>query len=161
MGKKKRAWQDCEYVLGYFGKTVRKARRAYLSYMGAGVGQGKRAELTGGGLIRSLGGWEEVKKMRLKGRARIKGDERILGDGTFVQEVLAEAEERFERRYVLKTEGYDLERIALRVGEIFGVDARYVLSKGGERRRVQARTSIMLLGGEGVGDEHDRACEEI
>ena len=102
MGKKKRAWQDCEYVLGYFGKTVRNTRRAYLSYMGAGVGQGKRAELTGGGLIRSLGGWEEVKKMRLKGRARIKGDERILGDGTFVQEVLAEAEERFERRYVLK-----------------------------------------------------------
>jgi hypothetical protein len=38
----------------------------------------------------------------------------------------------------LKTEGYDLERIALRVGEIFGVDARYVLSKGAERRRVKA-----------------------
>ena len=57
-----------------------------------------------------------------------------------MQEVLAEAEERFERRYVLKTEGYDLERIALRVGEIFDIDARYVLSKGGERRRVQART---------------------
>jgi hypothetical protein len=38
IGKKKRAWQDCEYVLGYFGKMVRKARREYLSYMEAGVG---------------------------------------------------------------------------------------------------------------------------
>lgn len=142
MGKEKRAWQDCGYVLGYFGNTVRKARKAYVSYMEAGVGQGKRAELTGGGLIRSLGGWEEIKKMRLKGEDRIKGDERMLGDGTFVQEVLAEAEERFERRYVLKSKGYDLERIALRVGEIFGVDARYVLSKGGERRRVQARSLL-------------------
>ncbi|MCK4790617.1 MAG: hypothetical protein KAV87_43175, partial [Desulfobacteraceae bacterium] len=75
MGKEKRAWQDCEYVLGYFGKTVRKARREYLSYMEAGIDQGKRAELIGGGLIRSLGGWEEVKKMHLKGEARIKGDE--------------------------------------------------------------------------------------
>ncbi len=43
---------------------------------------------------------------------------------------------------MLKSEGYDLERIASSVGEIFGVDARYVLSKGGERRRVQARSLL-------------------
>jgi hypothetical protein len=38
-------------------------------------------ELVGGGLVRSLGGWAAVKKLRLKGQDRVKGDERILGDG--------------------------------------------------------------------------------
>jgi hypothetical protein len=39
--------------------------------------------LTGGGLIRSLGGWAATKKLRLKGQDRLKGDERILGDSDF------------------------------------------------------------------------------
>jgi putative transposase len=54
--------------------------------------------LIGGGLIRSNGGWANVKVER---RAKIyeKADERILGDGDFVQEVLARAEEKLKRRY--------------------------------------------------------------
>jgi putative transposase len=39
-------------------------------------------------LIRSLGGWDELKKMRLTGQDRIKSDQRILGESDFVQEVL-------------------------------------------------------------------------
>jgi len=50
-------------------------------------------ELLGGGLIRSLGGWEEVKKKRRQ--QWVKGDQRILGDSGFVLEVLREAEESF------------------------------------------------------------------
>ena len=38
------------------------------------------ARVVGGGLIRSLGGWEAVKKMKIDGQERIKGDQRILGD---------------------------------------------------------------------------------
>jgi len=34
----------------------------YLSYMKEGIGLGRRPELVGGGLIRSLGGWEAVKR---------------------------------------------------------------------------------------------------
>jgi hypothetical protein len=48
-----------------------------------GVNDGKRPELVGGGLIRSLGGWSAVKALRGMSE-RIKGDERILGDGSFV-----------------------------------------------------------------------------
>ena len=47
----------------------------------------------GGGLIRSLGGWDEVKMMRLTGQDRIKSDQRILGESSFVQDVLSESEE--------------------------------------------------------------------
>ena len=56
----KREWQDNDYVLGYFGKRKSQARKEYESYVKKGVTQGRRNELTGGGLIRSLGGWSEA-----------------------------------------------------------------------------------------------------
>ncbi len=57
MGRRNRSWQDVDYVLSYFGKTPGRAKNAYHSYVEAGLEQGRRKELTGGGLIRSLGGW--------------------------------------------------------------------------------------------------------
>ena len=57
MGKVKREWQDTGYVLGYFGKRESEARKKYESFVKEGVARGRREELTGGGLIRSLGGW--------------------------------------------------------------------------------------------------------
>ena len=44
-------------------------------------------------------------------------DERILGEPDFVSEVLAQANEQYERRYELKQRGYDLERLADRVSQ--------------------------------------------
>ncbi len=38
MGKKKIPWQNVDYVLGYFGKTAKRARKAYLNYVEAGIG---------------------------------------------------------------------------------------------------------------------------
>jgi REP element-mobilizing transposase RayT len=59
MGKQKNDWQEREYVLSYFGKEKRKAIRAYRKFTEEGKGQGRRPELVGGGLIRSLGGWSQ------------------------------------------------------------------------------------------------------
>ncbi|KPA15310.1 hypothetical protein MHK_004466 [Candidatus Magnetomorum sp. HK-1] len=39
-------------------------------------------------MIRSLGDWTEVKKIRSKGMDRLKGDERILDDSDFVLSVI-------------------------------------------------------------------------
>ncbi len=52
---------DTKYVLSYFGKTAKKSRDQYYSYVKEGVVLGNRPELAGGGLIRSLGGQEAVK----------------------------------------------------------------------------------------------------
>ena len=142
MGRKKRPWQDVEYVLGYFGQTVRSARNTYLAYVEEGVEQGRREELTGGGLIRSLGGWSEVKRLREKGRDHVMSDERILGDSEFVDSVLTQANEGYERRYELKRCGYDLERIAKRVAEIYGIEKAEVFSKGRHKRKVRARSLL-------------------
>ncbi|MFC1886825.1 transposase [Thermodesulfobacteriota bacterium] len=140
MGRKKRSWQDADYVLGFFGKTIGRARKEYSSYVEAGLKQGRRDELTGGGLIRSLGGWSEVRRQGLKGRDHIKSDERILGESDFVSNILSEADEAFERKYELKRLGYDLDRVSARVAEIYEMAIADIFLKGKQRKRVKARS---------------------
>ena len=60
MGRKECPWQDTGTVLGYFGRTKEEARRHYEIFVGDGVAQGRRPELVGGGLIRSVGGFAGV-----------------------------------------------------------------------------------------------------
>jgi putative transposase len=140
MGRKKRSWQDADYVLASFGDTIGRAKKAYSSYVKAGIDQGRRDELIGGGLIRSLGGWSQVRKQGLKGRDHIKSDERILGESDFVAHVLSEAEEAFERKYELKSLGYDLDRVAARVAEIYEIEIGDIFLEGKQRKRVKARS---------------------
>ena len=140
IGKHKRPWQDVDYVLSYFGRTAKSARKAYINYVEGGIGQGRRGDLTGGGLIRSIGGWSEVKRLREQGQEHVMSDERILGDSEFVESLLSQADERYERHYTLKRLGYDLNNIAERVAEIYGMDPSEILSKGKQQRKVQARS---------------------
>jgi putative transposase len=142
MGKSKRPWQDVDYVLGYFGTRGFAARKAYLFYVEEALNQGRRDELVGGGLIRSLGGWSEVKGLRRKGLDHIMSDERILGESDFVSSVLSEANEGYERRYELTRRGYDLARIAERVAEIYGMETHEVFSKGRQPGKVKARSLL-------------------
>ncbi len=142
MGKNERPWQEVAYVLQFFGKTVGPARSAYFSYIEAGVGQGRRNDLIGGGLVRSLGGWREVEKLTSGRQGCIKSDERILGDSDFVESILAEAGERLTRQCELRRRGYDLKTIAERVAEIYRMGVREVLGRGRQRRRVKARSLV-------------------
>ena len=90
MGTVKNEWQDRDYVLRWFEKKQGAAKRAYQKYMIEGIEQGRRPDLVGGGLIRSMGGWSEVISMRKLGIKELS-DERILGSGDFVNEVVNEA----------------------------------------------------------------------
>jgi putative transposase len=140
MGRKSRPWQDVDYVLSYFGKTTGRARKAYYSYVEDGLEQGQRKELTGGGLIRSLRGWAEATKYGLRGQDHIKSDERILGESDFVDEILSQASEKFDRNYELKRLGYDLDWIAARVAKIFEIEIGYIFLKAKQQKRVKARS---------------------
>jgi hypothetical protein len=97
--------------------------------------------LTGGGLIRSGGGWAAVKAKR---RARIfeKSDERILGDGDFVEEVLSVSQEHMEKRYRLVAEGYDLDKIVSKVCDVMQLEPFNIWAPGKERIRVEARSLL-------------------
>jgi REP element-mobilizing transposase RayT len=139
LGKRKNDWQDTDYVLDFFAGKKGYARRGYRRYVREGVELGRRPDLVGGGLIRSLGGWQEVERLKNEG-VRVKWDERILGESSFVLEVLKEAEERFERGYELKSRGYDIEHLAVRVADIFGVDEKGILKAGKYKEVVRARS---------------------
>ena len=98
MGKIKHEWQDRDYVLSCFGKKEGEDRRAYRQYIEEGVGQGRRPELVGGGLVRSLGGWSQVLSMR-RHNERVLTDERILGSGDFVDSIIREADRRVKYQF--------------------------------------------------------------
>jgi putative transposase len=138
-GKRQREFQDTDYVLRLFGGNVSAARRAYRAYVKKGVAQGRRPELVGGGLIRSAGGWSGVKALR-RAQDHMKSDERILGDGEFTQFVLDEARERLEERYRLHAQGYELDKVALRVSSELGIDPEQVWGHGKNRLTVKARS---------------------
>ncbi len=139
MGKEEREWQDVDYVLNYFGRRRYQARKNYYIFVREGFNQGRRDDLTGGGLIRSLGGWSEIKESRIK-NVRIKSDERILGESDFVESVLSEAAERFERRYDIKRHGYNLDKVAERAALVCDVEIGDIFSKGKQKRKVKARS---------------------
>ena len=63
-----------------------------------------------------------------------------MGDTDFVADVLSQANEAFDRKYELKHLGYNMDRIAGRVAEIFkiGVDDIFIKSK--QQKRVKPRS---------------------
>ena len=139
MGKIERDWQEIDRVLEMFSQRVSNARRRYQTFVKRGISMGKREDLTGGGLIRSMGGWQAVKSMR-KIKVFEKSDERILGNGIFVEQVLSKAKEQMERKYRLKSKGFDLEMIADRVGSVMDIDVSEIWKSGKLKDRVAARS---------------------
>jgi hypothetical protein len=141
MGKIQYDWQNTSYVLKLFGKRVSSARRPYREFVEKGVKKGRRPDLTGGGLIRSAGGWSALKAYRQQ-KIHVKGDERILGDSDFVDSVLEEQNERLEQRYRIQMQGYDFNKIVDRVAAIFEFKPQEVLSNVKQRKRVKARSVL-------------------
>ncbi len=139
MGHFENDWQQIDEVLELFAKQVSVARRRYRAFVEEGIKQGRRSDLTGGGLLRSSGGWAEVKAMR---RAQIfqKSDERILGDGDFVEQVLLQAREQMERRHKVRAQGFNLDKVAERVCEVLELDKSNLWTAGKDRNRVRARS---------------------
>ncbi len=84
IGHHNRPWQAVEEVLRNYHRTVGEARRRYRAFVAEGLAHGRRPELQGGGLRRSVGGWEGVVALR-RGRERWAFDERILGSSDFVE----------------------------------------------------------------------------
>ena len=90
LGRQAVPWEATDAVLERFSRSRRQAREKYREYVAAGVRQGRRSDLQGGGLVRSAGGWAAVQALR-RGRERWAADERILGSGEFVEAIQREA----------------------------------------------------------------------
>jgi putative transposase len=126
-------------VLKLFADHKSTAQRRYKNYLAKGIAMGKRPDLIGGGLVRSSGGWSAIKAFR-KAKVHLKSDERILGDSDFVDEVLNAADESLDRRYALKVQGWDLDRLAVRAAGIYGLEPEQIYMRGKQTIRVKARS---------------------
>lgn len=136
LGRIPRPWQDRRTVLGWFGRTEGSAVRAYRDYVREGILLGRRPELVGGGLVRSAGGWAEVRALRRQ-KEPTAGDPRILGSGEFVATLLGEAGEcqgaAFRRPPTPQETAGVIARMCRREGA-----AVEELTKGGRRRPLSA-----------------------
>jgi len=74
------------------------------------------------------------------GLDHVMSDERVLGDSVFVEDLLSQADEQYERRYQLKRLGNDADRIAGKVAKIYNMDPDEFFSKGKQQRKVKARS---------------------
>jgi hypothetical protein len=144
MGKVSCDWQDRDYVLRLFAKRERPARRAYAAFIAKGQNQGRRHDLVGGGLIRSVGGWAVLRDYQRDG-IRVKGDERILGSSDFVEEVLKKANEELEKRTLLQAEGPDLDQLIKKVAKYYHIDVEELKTASKARTVSLARSVLCYL----------------
>ena len=141
MGKNECPWMDADYVLLQFNDTKRKSRNAYRRFISEGMAMGRSTELTGGGLIRSKGGWSNVVSARRRGQ-REEYDERILGSGDFVNEIFKEAEKRQMRQIKIRRSGRTINDIIDEECKKRRV-SRNELQAGSRRRTVSAMRAMI------------------
>lgn len=139
MGAQQNDWQNTKDVLLRFSHDLKKARTGYHNFIIGGLSMGHRSDLTGGGLIRSSGGWEQVIARRREGLFQ-KSDERILGDDRFVNQALEEAQEWMEKKYSLKPSGIDMDAVVNRVCRLLNCDRTDIFTRGKLKNRVHARS---------------------
>jgi len=141
LGHSRRPWQAVGEVLARFHARPTVARRVYRTFVAEGIPQGRRPELTGGGLVRSAGGWAALTVRRSLGD-RLHGDERILGESDFVEAVLKAGGEVMERRHRLRARGHDFDWLLRRVAAKAGLPPADLLTPSRVPRRVQHRSVL-------------------
>ncbi len=141
LGKKENTWQSVKEVLTYFDDRKPTAQSRYRQYVVKGLELGKQPALTGGGLVRSAGGWTAVHSLRKAGVFQ-KSDERILGDSDFVSMVLSDAQEAINKRYQLTANGIQLDDIVTAVAELLLIPSLSLIGPSKERTVVKGRALV-------------------
>jgi putative transposase len=150
MGMVDRDWQDTATVLAYFGRQRRGAVKRYAAFVREGRAHGRRPELVGGGLLRSLGGWAQVLSLRRKG-IKVASDARILGSGAFIERLLADAASREQARVRLARKRVALGTVARKITARAGVTEKELRSGHRGRDVVRARRVFCQVAVKGMG----------
>jgi REP element-mobilizing transposase RayT len=133
LGNRTMEGQETSEVLMRFGKNKTRSLRGYRQFIADGISIGRRDDLIGGGLKRSLLGREEVKDFAAY-------DERILGSGGFV-ETLTRDETKRDRKKSQRSIGDLLQMVC----EITGVDSRTIDRPGKARAAARARAIFCCI----------------
>jgi putative transposase len=138
MERIKRDWQDTHEVLAYFGERKKEAIKRYEKFLREGIAGGKRPDLIGGGLVRSLGGWSQVLSMRRRGEW-VAADERILGGSDFTEQVIKEAAQKEKETLRFGKKKVDLLSLAKEVARLVGIEESELQSGSRSRKIIEGR----------------------
>ena len=128
MGNRTLGGQVVDEVLARFGKNQAKARAHYFSFVADGIQQGRKPELMGGGLKRSLAG-------TLQSPSGVElYDERVLGSGSFIEQLRYEQELREKLLANMK-----LPELMRRVENHYGLQAGRLAEQSRNKEIVAAR----------------------
>jgi len=160
MGKKQQVWQSVNEVMVFFGDDPCKAREMYRNFVSDGIEFGGRRNLTGGGLIRSYGGWENLKQLR-KEHTKCIGDERILGDSKFVKRALAQDELTVEKKEAYACAGWTLGKLVEKVCLYCNVREVQLYAKARSNNLSKAKSLICYWGVEELGISHRELSKRL
>ncbi len=107
-------------------------------------------DLSGGGLIRSYGGWEAVQFMRKEHESRI-GDERILGDSDFVAAVLKKDDLSIDQKTHWQQKGWNIVKLISNVCTYFEISPVDIVKKGRQNDISHAKDLICYWGMQVLG----------
>ena len=136
LGTHEQPGQDVDEVLGRFGTRRAEARRQYRAFVADGIDEGRREEFRGGGVVRSAGGWETLR--RREPEERELGDQRVLGSGAFVEQLLDEDDAARFRPV------HTVDEVLRETSRTWQVDADELIGPSRERRVTRARRAFYL-----------------
>jgi putative transposase len=113
-------------------------------YVKEGIDTGRRPELVGGGLVRSLGGWSEVLALRTR-KEKHAFDSRVLGDSDFVQEIKSNLDDMVKNNLRISGQSIDLEELCKRVCEKEGVSMGELITGSRRHKVINARRIVSWI----------------
>jgi len=133
LGNRTMEGQETNEVLARFGKRKKRSLLGYRQFFADGIAAGRRNDLIGGGLKRSLLDREDSQEYEAY-------DERILGSGGFVETLTGANDKRWAKRSAIP-----LTELLQKVCEAIEVDAERVRRTGKERAVAKARAIFCFL----------------
>jgi len=144
-GRYRQRWHEVEEMLGIFGNRLGVARKKYREFISEEQDDQPDRLLSGGGLIRSSGGWEQLSRLRREHVCCI-GDERILGDSNFVEQALKQDELAVDLKSDLERAGWTLDKLITKVCQLYDVDEQGLLTKTRQKNASTAKSLICYWG---------------
>jgi REP element-mobilizing transposase RayT len=127
LGNTRCPWQSMDEVLQRFGADKQSQLINYENFVAEGEEAGRRDDLTGGGLLRSAGGWKGVLALR-RSNEQWRSDERVLGEGSFVEDVLEKAGTPSDE-FRIRSKGWDIVRLGQWLREQYAVETSRIRKK--------------------------------
>jgi hypothetical protein len=160
LGRHRQKWHLVDEVLLHFGKSRRQARKGYADFVEAGASDSNAKSLSGGGLVRSHGGWESIERIR-KEHIFCIGDERILDESHFVEQALKADEIAIEFKSKLLRDGWDLDRLIGHVCAHYRVKQSDLLQRSRKDSVSRAKAIICYFGVERLGLKSREIADQL